>query len=118
MFYLFTFSINGVSSFTAFCAIIAETLINNLSAATFASCKTFAHGATVILALSTLLIGYDISHPIEGGVGPVLDIFAYLIILMGSTSAANLVRHGEAQLGRLTRAYMTGVLAQDSRSYF
>jgi hypothetical protein len=88
----------------AFCAIIAETLINDLNAVTFASCKTFAHGATVILGLSTLLIGYGISHPVKNGNISILGIIAYLIILVGSTSAANLVNHGEAQLKKLTSA--------------
>jgi hypothetical protein len=88
----------------AFCAIIAETLINNLSATTFASCKTFAYGATVILGLGTLLIGYGISHPVKNGIGPIPGIIAYFIILIGSTSATNLVNHGEAQLRKLTRA--------------
>jgi hypothetical protein len=87
---LLTLVLGGASFFTlplvalvfctaAFCAIIAETLINDLNAVTFASCNTFAHGATVILGLSTLLIGYGINHPVKNGIISILGIIAYLI---------------------------------------
>lgn len=84
------------------CAIIAHTVLNRLNEETMATIKTIAKSTTIILAISTLLLGAGLSVDNQGGIGVAAGLILYLLILLSTLAADNLVLRSEVRLKQVT----------------
>lgn len=89
------------------CALIANLSTSWLNEETFANSKTLAKATTVVLALSTIVLGASLSSEGTNG-GIFVNVALYVGILLSTLAADNLVSHTDARLKRLDVAAANG----------
>lgn len=87
---------------SSLCAVIAHTVLSSLNEEAMTTVKTLAKATTVILAIATLLFGAGVSVGKQGGIGMMPGLLLYIMILLSTLSADNLVLRSEVRLKQLT----------------
>ncbi|MBE1605571.1 hypothetical protein [Actinopolymorpha pittospori] len=88
---------------SSLCAIIANLSTNWLNEETLANSKTLAKATTLVLALSTLILGADLTVTRQVNF-TAAGIVLFISILLSTLSADNLVGQSEARLSVLLRS--------------
>lgn len=89
---------------TTLCSLISLGAVRSLDPQRLATSKTLAKATTVLLALSTLFLGVGLSASSQKGVGPIPGLLIYVMTLMATLAADNLVNQTELHFNLLKQA--------------